>query len=345
MIYTEPAYSLEQVDAAGKEFVTPPLWTPEYEGVVNIVNNWRTSHHFPLNTFTVTLKSYARDIEADCLVAQRIKRSESIRIKLERFGDWLTLSKMQDLGGCRAIMHSVESVDKLVARYKASRIKHPLEDEDDYIRKPKKSGYRGIHLIYRYYSDKKTTYNGLQIELQLRTVRMHAWATAVETVDTFTKQGLKTGKGKEDWKRFFVLMSSYFALAEKTQLVPKTPTDKSELVNNLRELALRLNVVPSLKAYQVALQAFMSADAPADAHYYVLSLEAAASNAPRVFIWSYGKEELKKAEAHEQTLLRDASKDVVLVAVDSLDALHKAYPNYFADTSLFIESVQEVLKD
>ena len=53
--------------------------------------------------------------------------------------------------------------------------------ETDYVRKPKTSGYRGIHLVYRYHNDRKTIYNGLQIEPQLRTRRQHAWATAVDT--------------------------------------------------------------------------------------------------------------------------------------------------------------------
>jgi hypothetical protein len=44
----------------------------------------------------------------------------------------------------------------------------------------------------------------------------------------------------------------------------------------------------------------------------------------------------------EERLSRDSSRDVVLVAVDSLDALYKAYPNYSADTTYFIQSVQEL---
>ena len=43
------------------------------------------------------------------------------------------------------------------------------------------SGYRGVHLIYRYNSDRKTEYNTLLIEMQLRSQLQHAWATAVET--------------------------------------------------------------------------------------------------------------------------------------------------------------------
>jgi hypothetical protein len=35
--------------------------------------------------------------------------------------------------------------------------------------------------------------------------------------------------------------------------------------------------------------------------------------------------------------------DVVLVRVESLDALRSAYPNYFADTSVFVDALEDAL--
>jgi ppGpp synthetase/RelA/SpoT-type nucleotidyltranferase len=52
-------------------------------------------------------------------------------------------------------MPSVYDVQRLVADYRNSEIKHHLHNCDDYIAQPKDSGYRGVHLIYRYTSDKK----------------------------------------------------------------------------------------------------------------------------------------------------------------------------------------------
>ena len=93
---------------------------------------------------------------------------------------------MQDVGGARAVLPTIDEVDELRALYRRSRARHTLANEKDYIRNPKPSGYRGIHLVYRYQSDRSKVYNGLQIELQLRTRTQHAWATAVETVGTFS---------------------------------------------------------------------------------------------------------------------------------------------------------------
>ena len=36
-------------------------------------------------------------------------------------------------------------------------------------------------------------------------------------------------------------------------------------------------------------------------------------------------------------------RDVVLVKSDSMASLRRAYPNYFADTTLFVESLEEAI--
>jgi hypothetical protein len=38
------------------------------------------------------------------------------------------------------------------------------------------------------------------------------------------------------------------------------------------------------------------------------------------------------------------ASDAVLVSVDSIDALRRAYPNYFLDTELFIDALNRALK-
>jgi hypothetical protein len=348
VIYATPRYTREEVDAAGLALIESPVWRPDVDHALEVVNNWRASHAFPLNTFQMTLKTYAKAIDIESLCAQRTKRLQSIKIKLERYKDkppFLTLSTMQDLGGCRAVMTGVGGIHDLVQRYKASRLKHVLESEDDYISKPKKSGYRGIHLIYRYNSDKKATYNGLLIEIQVRSVYMHAWATAVETVDTFTNQRLKTGGGQEQWQRFFALMSTHFASLEGTPLVRQTPSAKAELIEEIRHLAHQLEVVPRLEAFGDAIRARVAPDSPTDAHYFVLELDTSDKygTEPVVSIYAYPKEELLLAERKEQELA-SIGMDVVMVSVDSIDALHKAYPNYFLDTKLFLTEVRRAIR-
>ena len=103
------------------------------------------------------------------------------------------------------------------------------------ISNPKADGYRSFHLVSKYRSNlpDKQVYDGLRIEIQIRSQLQHAWATAVETISTFTDQALKSGLGDDRWKRFFALMGSLMALREGCPIVPNTPTEKKELIKEI----------------------------------------------------------------------------------------------------------------
>jgi ppGpp synthetase/RelA/SpoT-type nucleotidyltranferase len=140
----------------------------------------------------------AKRVDSEVLIAQRIKRLSSIEAKLERFPT-MTLSQMQDIGGCRAIVSSVSDVQRLSKNIQQSRTQHRFNNCDDYIAVPQGTGYRGIYLIYRFFSDKDLRpCNNLKIEMQLRAILQHAWATAVETVGTLTRQALKSSQGEAE---------------------------------------------------------------------------------------------------------------------------------------------------
>ena len=179
----------------------------------------------------MTLRNRAKKVDPRADIVQRIKRRSSIEQKL-RLYHGMDLARMQDIGGCRAVVRTVRTVDRLLELYAVGETQHELLKQDDYIwEKPgghDQSGYRGVHLIYKYWSDKKPEYNGLRIEVQMRSKLQHAWATTVETVGTFTRQALKSSRGEADWLRFFALMGSALALREKTPLVPGTPTTRAK---------------------------------------------------------------------------------------------------------------------
>jgi len=253
MAWATPQFTKGAVDRAGRVLANSLATPEELNEALIVINNWRSSHSFPLNTMQVGLRRRARQVDPEALVAQRIKRLSSIEAKLRRF-DKMMLSRMQDIGGARAVVGSVSKVRELVALYQSSDLKHKLVGIDDYIAAPQSSGYRGIHLVYRYYSDKSSTYNGLQIELQLRSPLQHAWATAVETVGTFLKQALKASQGHAEWLRFFSLMGSALAIREKTALVPGTPSSHRELTRELRRAAKSLDVSRRLESYGAALR-------------------------------------------------------------------------------------------
>jgi hypothetical protein len=64
----------------------------------------------------------------------------------------MKLSQMQDLGGCRAVVKDVHTVEKLVAAYREAIAKNPKARHEflhckDYITHPKADGYRGYHMV------------------------------------------------------------------------------------------------------------------------------------------------------------------------------------------------------
>jgi ppGpp synthetase/RelA/SpoT-type nucleotidyltranferase len=350
MAWALPKYSKKQVNKAGEYLTTGENfdglydeWIDKYESALEVVNNWRSSHNFPLNTFHVGLKRRARLVDHRSITAQRIKRLTSIEAKLRRFPT-MTLSQMQDIGGCRAIVATASQVDRVCDDYASSDIKHSLHQVDNYIATPKESGYRGVHLVYRYFSDRKTDYNTLKIEVQIRSQLQHAWATAVETVGAFVQQALKSSLGEQEWLRFFALMGTAIAFREEGPLVPSTPTSYSDLVKELREHAKVLDVSNRLAAFGAALQVFENPRSK-DNHYYLVEVNSVSKTVSVTGFKQSDSEAatIKYLEAEKK--LKDVpNADVVLVSVDSVDALRRAYPNYFLDTGVFVGLLSETLK-
>lgn len=334
-----PQHSKGRVDRAG-DAVANRRGFPATDEDFEVLNNWRGSHAFPLNTIQNGVRLAAKTHCAQPLIAQRIKRVPSIVSKLQRF-DGMQLSNMQDLGGCRAILTSASQAVSLRNHMLSSRWLHEKKGQKDYIEEPQDTGYRGLHLIYAYKSRKQSQYNGLKVEVQIRSAHQHAWATAVETVAAFLQQALKSNRGSTDWLRFFSLAGSAYAIIEKTPLVPGTPSTQKELNAELRHLYLQLEVRMRLTAFKVALNVLMK-KAHASASYYLLILNIAQNH---LSVQSYTKGELERATAD---YLRAESKvggqaDAVLVSAQNIKKLRSAYPNYFADTDKFLQTIGKAL--
>ncbi len=143
------------------------------------MESWRRAHALPLVTANNGLRSRARTIEVAAEVTQRLKRSQTILDKLKR-EPTLDLSRMQDIGGCRAVVETKSELRRLEQRIVSSLT--PLT-HTDYVANPRESGYRGVHVV--------VAYHGRSIEIQLRTQSMHAWALATERYSQLTGENLK----------------------------------------------------------------------------------------------------------------------------------------------------------
>ena len=335
--------SADEIDEAGRTLVAL-RGDPDREGdwlaAVHVVDRWRRAHSEPLRTFQANLR---RKVRRRDIVATRLKRLPTIIGKLERLKR-LHLSELQDIGGCRVVVSDTNRVFDVATSLLDSRILHRLTKRDNYIEAPRSTGYRSIHLAYEYRSNRRDYLNGLHVEIQLRTQLQHQWATAVETVGAFTGNDLKSGRGDPDWLRFFALMSTAIARREDMPLVPKTPSSANELADELKRLDGRLGGIFSrIEAFQRVTDTVPQFKRE-KVDTLVLQLDVESKTLEGRLYSVAEREEASTYYRQAELNHRDNPKiDVVLVTADSLSALRRAYPNYFANLTDFRNLVQEVL--
>ena len=344
MAWAVPEYDPQDVNSAGKALggMEFPVTTAAGFEALATINNWRSSHAYPLNTFQITLRNRARKIERNVIIAQREKRLDSIHRKLVAKKS-MRMTQMQDIAGCRAVFSKLSNVYKLVELYKRSQFDHKFRNEKDYIANPKPDGYRSYHLVYEYVGKGPgEPYSGLRVEVQVRTQIQHAWATAVEAVGIFTRQALKSNQGDAGWLRFFSLMGTAIASIERTPGIPGTPTGKTALVAEINKLANDLSAKDMLRVYNTTLNTLGSAK---DAKYFIVALD---PDEGQVTVRRYKAKESAEANKQytslESQIPENSRRQVVLVSVVDITALKRAYPNYFLDTALFSQIVDRVLK-
>lgn len=113
-------------------------------------------------------------------VSSRLKSPESIAGKLIKKNIPITaesiIANLHDIAGVRVICHYIEDIYQ-VASYLSMHDDIQIIKQKDYIKNPKPSGYRSLHLIVTvpvYLSTGKKT---VPVEIQIRTIAMDFWAS------------------------------------------------------------------------------------------------------------------------------------------------------------------------
>ncbi|MCX6967430.1 MAG: RelA/SpoT domain-containing protein [Verrucomicrobia bacterium] len=344
MAFAKIQYSKQKVNRAGEIIANQSMFSPQEHAWANeVLANWRACHGYPINTFQATLRDRLKSAGLQAIVAQRLKRTPSIILKLQRF-EGMKLARMQDIGGLRAVLKNVAAVRIIESTYRNKPLKHILRDSDDYITSPKEDGYRGIHLIYHYKNERVPDYDGLSLELQIRTLLQHAWATAVETMGTFLGQALKSGRGDYEWRSFFAKAGAALAVVEKTASVPGfEKKSKDEVFAEVADAEQELRVLEKLRGFAIAADKITTFRGQGAYHLVVLD-----SRERTVSIRPFPKSRLEQANL-EYSEIEERTKsgeliEAVLVSAGPVDALRKAYPNYFLDTQGFVAEIERVIK-
>lgn len=340
-----PEYTKKQINDAGDIVRTEIATDSQKEQALKVIDNWRSAHAYPLHVFYMNLRRKTSERE-DVLVVERLKRLESIVSKLQR-EDGMQLYRMQDLGGCRMVVPTLAEVYSYSFEFQSSKIRHEQKKINDYIQNPKKSGYRSLHIVYRFKTDtpEKDIYNQypMLIELQFRTHLQHIWATALETIGLFTNQALKAGQGSEDILRFFAVVSSLFAIKEGCPVVPGTVNDENELISEIEQINDNHHILDMLKAIRVAIEHDTNRITDKNG-YYILQLDYQRHMLRR---WFFKPSDLEKANKLYDYLEQQRGNkplDIVLVRASSYGAVKAAYPNYFMDIGEFIDIVSDYLR-
>jgi hypothetical protein len=332
-------YSRKQITKAGNILLTSNS-TDEIDKALELINNWRSHHLHPLRVMKNRLINLceSNNIKPH-LVSQRLKRLTSIIYKLDLNVN-MGLGGMQDIGGYRVVLKDVKDLKRLKLLIENSTQNHKLEKINDYVDRPKYSGYRSIHFIYKYFSD-VDKYDGLRLELQIRTKLQHNWATAVETAGIITKTSLKSSMGPDDWLDFFKTVSSLFALKEELPVMEEhNKKSMEELMVDCYNKCHNLKIIDTLRALGVTTKHMEKQNFPGD--YYLLNIDI---EKQIIQITVFDKNRLEDATnkyLEYEKAIEDSKNAVVLVYANSMKLLKMAYPSYFLDTSEFLSALEKI---
>lgn len=334
--FIEPAHSPSRVKKAGKRIRNGKLTADD----IAVLENWRASHSYVLNTFQANLRNRARNLKG-LTVGQRLKRRHTIFDKLRREPS-MQLSTMHDIAGCRLVFSDEQGLIDFRESMHNARFRHDLRTKNDprydYISHPKDSGYRGIHDVYQYRVNSVggQPWNGLLIEIQYRTKFQHAWATAVEVADLIMSNRLKFSEGDYNHERFFQLSSEIIARTFEGRFSCLPETNNDLLVKEFSELDRRLGLLqtfdnlrqgPVRKGFKRnTLLVFEFGDDGDKAELTVESFD----NVNRA-IERYDELEKKMGDR----------ADIVLVRGESEEGIRYAFRNYFSDAREFVDYVRD----
>ena len=292
---------------------------------LDIISTFRSNH---IQLMKMLVKTISTKLPKPLFIARRLKRLSSIQAKLQRF-EGMCLDRMQDIGGVRAVFKNNNEVKQFVKSikevYLGKRSVLEIAKENDYITRPKADGYRSYHIVFKY-NGKIDEVNGYHIELQLRDLLQHYWATAVEILALRSSTNIKAGYGDEHFKRFFWLCAELFAGAKEHKY-------------EIRELDKKHNILFLLKGLNVVADKLEKAGNEESLYLMVLD---AKDGILKLTAFSKGEQFL--AQAMYQSMETNDSMQSVLVSIDSIKKLKKAYPNYFLDAKNFIKEVTERTK-
>jgi ppGpp synthetase/RelA/SpoT-type nucleotidyltranferase len=187
-----------------------------------------------------TLSSQGRK---DNIVSFRIKRIESILSKIKR-EPTMSLGNMGDIAGCRVIVYSLTELNNLVGSINKN---FTINNFNDYVTTPKDDGYNGYHFYVRSPRNEHKL-----IEIQIRLISTHKWASLVEILDILYDLKLKEGQENKELQDFIKILSinkNEISLDQKKRVIELD--NKFKIYSRLNEVFLKNHISIRLKWLEI----------------------------------------------------------------------------------------------
>ena len=179
MIEKSGSIRLRDIPVAGN---LPPEQQALAAGMVRVTHLYRSALKVAVTQMEILDEEFARMYDHSPIhhIEYRIKSLDSIVDKLKRRGYDLTIDNIyahiQDLAGIRVICNYMDDIyylRSLLTRFESFKVIR----EVDYIKEPKPSGYRSLHLVVNVPIVISEGTMVLPVEIQLRTIAMDMWAS------------------------------------------------------------------------------------------------------------------------------------------------------------------------
>jgi len=198
----------------------------DYIELEDAFDEYRKAHLQPLSETTLELQRLLVNYGASYYIAQRLKRKPQIVRKLNRFS--VRLTQLQDIGGCRIIVHHNADVNKLY-NYLLDSVGgqnvFAIDRATDYREKGRDdTGYRALHVILKR--------SGLFLELQIRSRIQHYWAESIERTSVIYGYYLKESEGNPRVIQYFKTLSDIFCEIEAGR---EASIEQRLIIDSLRE--------------------------------------------------------------------------------------------------------------
>ncbi len=242
---------------------------------------------------------------------------------------------MDDVAGCRLIFKTVKDLYDFRSEFHKARFHHERKnelDKYDYIKRPKSTGYRGIHDVYSY--DVNSTVGrplkGLLVEIQYRTLIQHAWATSVEVIGFITESQPKFQAGDRRYEHAMALASEILARIYEDVTGPFPDKPDLDVVREFLEVESKVSLMQTLRGLNVA-----NPEISSNRNAILIFPE---SGALEVRTFRDATAALRALFSLEREM---PGTDVVLVRADTTEEVRLAFRNYFTDAQDFIRLIDD----